>query len=226
MSQVLWFVMKRANRYPLPLDFHFLGGLKSGYVAPLLEMTLSFLAAEANNRSPWDDASLVGGGGGGSTTTTMTVTSTSTTTTGMDLFAFARSLGGALRRGCHGAPAEDWGSAILSIVASLPDCRTIVAIPREEGIRIGDVNEGMEDDGEGNRPITWTERQTVPISVVSSLWDGRKCTAGIVDKSAIVLPPQSVPHPYCTNGAIMIVPHCLHPGPDPGGPAAVSSSIR
>jgi hypothetical protein len=130
-------------------------------VAPLLELVLSHLAASSaddgggGGGGPWRDATPTDDGGDAATRTT-------TTTAGMDPRAFAKSLRGALRRGCHGAPARDWGPAILPIVASLPTTTTTTrgAGGGEEGRRTG----------EGSR-VVGTEKEEMPlsISVVSSL---------------------------------------------------------
>jgi hypothetical protein len=73
----------------------------------LLEMVLSYLAAAADGEGdgPWVDGASTDEGG--------------TTTFGMDLSAFVISPCKVLRRGCHGAPACDWGPAILPIMALL-----------------------------------------------------------------------------------------------------------
>ncbi|KAL3808336.1 hypothetical protein ACHAXA_003234 [Cyclostephanos tholiformis] len=152
--------------------------------ASLLEMVLSFIAAAAeekknaataangydehDNDGPWNrvvsgqDGALVVGGDKGRNNN-------------IDPSAFVKSLCRALRKGCHGAPACDWAPVILPIVALLPTNAPVAAdLDGGEGGKNGESNGTVREE----RPYS--------ISVVLSLWEGRKFAAGTVDAIAIV----------------------------------------
>jgi hypothetical protein len=94
----------------------------------LLEMVLSYLAAaDGKGDGPWVNGASTDKGG--------------TTTSGMDLLAFVISPCKALRRGCHGAPACDWGPAILPIMASLPSYAPVAG---RRGGKMPDPVRGMD----------------------------------------------------------------------------------
>ena len=80
----------------------------------------------------------------------------------MDPSAFVKSLCRALRKGCHGAPACDWGPVILPIVALLPTY--VPTIARSHGD--GEEGKGRTED---ESKETVREERPFSISVVSSL---------------------------------------------------------
>jgi hypothetical protein len=140
--------------------------------ASLLEMVLSFIVAVAEekkkivtavdagadserNNGAWEYSASGQDGG-------LVVGGNEERNNYMDPSAFVKSLCRALRKGCHGAPACDWGPVILPIVALLP-----TYVPDTANLD-GGKGEG-KGQTENESKETAKEERPFSISVVSSM---------------------------------------------------------